>query len=54
MSDVIFHELLMEYTKKGRTPVGKWYYIATAKPNVTNVQTVQDLLIFELQEDGYE
>lgn len=49
---VIFHELLMEFTKAGRTPVGKWYYNAEGNPNPMNARTVQDLLIFELQDDA--
>lgn len=50
---VIFHELLMEFTKAGMTPVGKWYYNATSNPNPPiGAKTVQDLLLFELQEDG--
>jgi len=45
----IFHEVLMEFTKMGRTPVGGWYYNATANPNPPgNARTVQDIMIFEL------
>jgi hypothetical protein len=49
----IFLDLLLEYTKAGRTPVGKWYFIAYPNPNPPkNARTVQDLLVFELKDDG--